>query len=518
MLDAEGPIVNYYGPCELRLPLAGGAELTLTENTEYPAEGEIRLRLGLPKPVEFNLRLRIPRWSARTMAEVNGEELLDVGPGTYLSLKRRWRNGDTINLSLDMSPRYWAGELARQGRAAIYRGPILLAFDPKYNAMDTDSIPPLDAGQLDSVAVTALARFQPIVLRKLRAADGRDVVLCDFATAGAHGTDYVAWLPVANAAPAPVWLKRPRPDEHVAAGPVLFEWTGYGSGTRSGRTFALAIAGDPRFKDVVATLTGLRLPRHVLQEGLRPGVTYYWRVTAVNQNGSTRDLNGPSSFTVDPSLENTVESEAALYQLGERDLMVASPLDGGGEPTIGVLESASGTTPALDRHGREGGAVAFTGEASGIKYLLPYFPERDFTFYAWACPEALPTDRLYQIFSAWCAGMDDPLRVVIHGTELFARIEARAAYSTPGVPLENGKWIHVAAVKDGPKLSLYVNGELRGSVDVPEWCATGARDFAIGANPNYSGINECFVGRIDDFGFHAQALTADEIATIFRRG
>jgi len=518
MLDADGPIMNYYGPCELRLSLAGGAELTITEKTEYPAEGEIRLRLGLPKPAEFNLRLRIPGWSSTTTVEVNGEEVPDAEPGTYLSLKRRWRNGDTINLGLDMSPRYWAGELARAGCAAIYRGPILLAFDPKHNPMDTDSIPPLDADQLDSVPVTASARFQPIVIRKLRAADGRDVVLCDFATAGAHGTDYVAWLPVVNAALAPVWLKRPRVGERVAAGAILFEWTGYGSGTRSGRTFILGIAGDPQFKDVVTTVPDLRLPRYVLQEGLRPGVTYYWRVTAVNGNGSTRNLNGASSFTVDLSLENTVKGEAALYQLGERDLMVASPLDGSGEPTIGVLESASGIAPAPDRQDREGGAVAFTGQTSGIKYALPYFPERDFAFYAWVCPEGLPTDRLHQVFSAWCAGMDDPLRVVIHGTELFARIEARAAYSTPGVPVENGKWVHVAAVKDGPKLFLYVNGELRGSVDVPEWCATGARDFAIGANPNYTGANECFAGRLDDFGFHAQALTADEILGVLRRG
>jgi len=198
--------------------------------------------------------------------------------------------------------------------------------------------------------------------------------------------------------------------------------------------------------------------------------------------------------------------------------MVASALDGNGDPTIGALESAAGITPAPDRHGRERGAVAFSGERSDLRYRLPYFPERDVTFHAWVCPEGLPTDRLYQIFSAWAAGMDDPLRVVIHGRELFARIEARAAYSTPGMPVENGTWVHVAAVKEGPNLSLYVNGEPRGTVEVPEWCATAAVDFALGANPHYTGANECFVGRIDDFGFHAQALTAEEIGAMYRAG
>jgi hypothetical protein len=111
--------------------------------------------------------------------------------------------------------------------------------------------------------------------------------------------------------------------------------------------------------------------------------------------------------------------------------------------------------------------------------------------------------------------MDDPLRVVLHGDELFARIEAGTFFSTEGVRVENGEWIHVAAVKDGPKLSLYVNGELREVVDVPEWCATGATNIAIGANPNYTGANESFVGRIDEFAFHGEALTADEVAALY---
>jgi hypothetical protein len=152
---------------------------------------------------------------------------------------------------------------------------------------------------------------------------------------------------------------------------------------------------------------------------------------------------------------------------------------------------------------------------SGLKYRLPYFPERDYTFHAWVCPEGLATDRLHQIVSAWSTGMDDPLRVVLHGDELFARIEAGTFFSTEGVRVENGEWIHVAAVKDGPKLSLYVNGELREVVDVPEWCATGATNIAIGANPNYTGANESFVGRIDEFAFHGEALTADEVAALY---
>ena len=97
-----------------------------------------------------------------------------------------------------------------------------------------------------------------------------------------------------------------------------------------------------------------------------------------------------------------------------------------------------------------------------------------------------------------------------------SRIEAGKGYGTKGVRVENDRWIHVAAVKAGPVLSLYVNGEPRGSVAVPEHVASGALDFAIGANPHYTGANECLDGLVDDFAFHAQALTADEIRNAFQ--
>jgi hypothetical protein len=305
---------------------------------------------------------------------------------------------------------------------------------------------------------------------------------------------------------------------------VLFEWTGYGNTAATGRTFTLTVATDPACTQVVARQEGLRWPRAVVppllkggQGGvLAPGQTYYWKVTATNPHGTVESLPGPRPFSVDAALENTVEEELALYELGERSLMAASPLDGDGTPSHGILESAVGITPAADRFGREGSAVAFGGEGCAIKYRLPYFPEDHFTFYAWVYPEGLPTDRLHQVFSAWATGMDDPLRVVFDGPALFARIEARGVYGTAGVPAENGRWIHVATVKEGPRLSLYVDGELKQTADAPEWVFSAATDFALGANPHYGG-NECFVGRIDDFAFHAQAFTAEEIAAVYRR-
>ena len=510
MADDRGAALSYYGPCRLDFSLNDGSRVVIEQETNYPADGEIAIELSLAAPKTFDLRLRIPAWSADTTVTVNGTVADGVEPGTYLSLDREWRDGDTIQLSLDMTPRYWAGELGRAGRAAIYAGPVLLTFDQKYNSMDTHEIPAIDVSALDLAPAAVEARFKPIVAKSLSASDGAELILVDFASAGAHGTHYAAWLPVVNAAPAPPWLKLPRDGQAVASGPIQFEWTGPGRDPAGRRSFALTVARDEAFADVLYEISDLTSSRHILKDGLPVGGPYHWRVSAVNVNGETLNLRGPSSFTIDPTLENTV-SLPPEYALGERGLMISSPFDGNAEPSIGEIGAVVGLAPGDDRHGNVGGAVLMSGESCGVKYVLPYFPERDCTVHAWICPEGLPTERNQQIFSAWAAGMDDPLRLCLRGDGVFARIEAGGAYDTEQVVLANGEWVHVAAVKDGPKLRLYINGERVSEVDCPEWSTTAAMNVAVGTNPNYTG-NECFIGRIDDFAFHAEALTDEEIA------
>lgn len=208
MADGDGPVVNYYGPGRFTLSLPNGTPITISQTTKYPAEGSVKLTISPQTPQAFNLRLRIPLWSRDTRVKVNGRSMEGARPGTYFSLQREWHQGDTVSVVFDMSPRYWTGELDRAGKAAIYRGPILLAFDPKYNSMDTADMPALSADRLDSEPAEVQARFQPIVARSFQASDGSQVVLCDFATAGAHGTDYAAWLPIVNAQPTLFWLTK----------------------------------------------------------------------------------------------------------------------------------------------------------------------------------------------------------------------------------------------------------------------------------------------------------------------
>jgi DUF1680 family protein len=216
MRSKDGLVLNYYGPSTIRAPTPAGQTLQLEQKTDYPVTGNILLQVVLAKPEKFELKLRIPSWSSTARLTVNGQAVSGVRPGSYLRLQREWENGDTIHLELDSSLHYWAGEREYDGKTSIYHGPLLLAFDPVYNLMDPEDVPELDARNLNPRFEKTDRIFQPWLLVKVKATNGQDVTLCDFATAGAYGNHYRTWLPIKNLAPLafdpsqPVWNNRPR--------------------------------------------------------------------------------------------------------------------------------------------------------------------------------------------------------------------------------------------------------------------------------------------------------------------
>lgn len=216
MRSMKGLVLNYYGPSRFESETPGGQNLKIEQKTNYPVSGKVLVQLGLQRPEKFDLMLRIPAWSAVTSARVNNESSQAPKVGSYLSLEREWKDGDTIDLGLDMSPHYWAGEREYDGKASIYRGPILLAFDPFFNSMDLGEVPDLDAKTLKLDLTETDGWIKPWLLVKVRAVDGRQIALCDFATAGAYGNYYRTWLTVRSVNPLPfdpsrpVWSNRPR--------------------------------------------------------------------------------------------------------------------------------------------------------------------------------------------------------------------------------------------------------------------------------------------------------------------
>jgi len=217
--DESGLFLNWYGPSEMTAQLVDGVGVTLIQETDYPVFGRILIHVRPSRASTFSLRLRIPQWSARTRVKINGRPLSRCRAGKYLAIDRRWKKGDIIQLDLDMSLHFWRGERECAGKTAIYRGPILLAYDHRYNLaparkrkkqvrpndeykLQFDCLlrpPALDAKHLDGRVVKWTDWMPPLSLLKVKAADGRFVHLCDFGSAGEAGTPYMTWLKVRNA-------------------------------------------------------------------------------------------------------------------------------------------------------------------------------------------------------------------------------------------------------------------------------------------------------------------------------
>jgi uncharacterized protein len=199
----NGLMLNYYGPGTITVDLPSGQTVTLTQETAYPLDGHVRLSLSLAEPTEFALSLRIPEWSRSTAAALNGQPIGSQPlEGGYLRLNRIWQDGDTVSLDFDLSLRILAGEREAAGKISLFRGPLLLAYDRRYNAMDPDDLPAPMVAQGDALPLTDWDSPTPApwMLVQAPTADGRVLRLCDFASAGAAGTPYCTWLPSAEAA------------------------------------------------------------------------------------------------------------------------------------------------------------------------------------------------------------------------------------------------------------------------------------------------------------------------------
>jgi hypothetical protein len=507
-LDAEGLAVNHLGPFRARLRLAGGSAAAIAVETGYPIEdGRVEVAISPEEEAEFAVAVRIPGWSRRTgLATSWGGAAPPPEPGTYARFRRRWREGDRLTLDLDMSLRAWTGERECAGKAALYRGPILLAFDPRWNAFDEEALPAIDvAATIGRNAPLAEAEgpLPPLLLVRVAGADGRELRLADFASAGATGTRYRSWLPAVKAPPPPVVLGRPRNGEVVAPGRLLFRW-GFGPRPPVVDEYVLAVWREGAAAPVIEAPA--REPGQLLERGLDPG-RYAWRVTARNAHGQA--VSESWNFTVDAALAAASGPDAG-------GLILAAPLRGDAAPRTGALIDQTGAGPAAGPRGEPATAVALDGARGRLRYAVPVFPERDCTAALWVKPLAFPEGRIAQVLSAWAGPMDDPLRITIEGGRLFARLESGEAYSTEGVPIRAGEWIHVAAVKRGPRLALHVDGEERAAVAVPEVVFSDAGSIALGGNPNFGG-NESLAAAVAEFTLAARALGAEEIRELAAR-
>ncbi len=150
----RGVWAHLYGSSTLDTVLPDGRPVKLKQETNYPWDGRITITIQSAPPGEMSLFLRIPGWAGGADLCVNGKPV-PVKAGQYAEVRRTWRVGDTVELTLPLRAcLVEAHPLVEEVRnqAAVMYGPLVYCLE------STD----LPKGvRLQSIALPRAVTFTP---------------------------------------------------------------------------------------------------------------------------------------------------------------------------------------------------------------------------------------------------------------------------------------------------------------------------------------------------------------------
>jgi uncharacterized protein len=127
----------------------GAGPVKITQQTGYPWDGRVSIRLDHAAPRRFDVRLRIPGWArdevvpsslyryaerefATYEVRVNGAPTVVTLDRGYATLARTWSPGDEVTLAMTMPVRRVVADdrvADARGKVALERGPIVYAVE-----------------------------------------------------------------------------------------------------------------------------------------------------------------------------------------------------------------------------------------------------------------------------------------------------------------------------------------------------------------------------------------------------
>ena len=193
--DDSSLYVNLFIPSELTWREKG---IKVRQLTKYPEQNSTSLAISADTPVRLAIKVRYPSWASSGMTVlVNGQRQAIAGkPGSYVSIDRQWRSGDTVQMQLPMSLHMEALPDDPHIQALMY-GPIVLAGDLGTEGLSGlkrygPSAPPL--GRVSSIEVpTFVADSAADVLARVKPVSGKPLT---FQTTGLGKPNDVTLIPL----------------------------------------------------------------------------------------------------------------------------------------------------------------------------------------------------------------------------------------------------------------------------------------------------------------------------------
>lgn len=126
----DGIAVNLYTASEASTEI-DGVRVRISQHTNYPLDGLVRIRFEPARPVRLALHYRVPQWCSEAPAvELNGAPWAVPG-----AIAREWKSGDEVTLRFPIRPEMIYESFNGTPRAALRHGPLIMA------ATWTDDLP-----------------------------------------------------------------------------------------------------------------------------------------------------------------------------------------------------------------------------------------------------------------------------------------------------------------------------------------------------------------------------------------
>ena len=170
--------------------------VVLSQQSNYPWEGNVSIQVNPTKKTDFSLCLRIPGWARNQpvpgdlyryvastpeeiVVKVNGKAVAYTTREGYAVISRQWKKGDKVEYTLPMNiHRVEANEKVKddRGKIAIERGPVVYCLEGIDNNNNLNTIILPDNAPLS-------VKFQPAKLNGINEISGEAIVL-EIATDG----------------------------------------------------------------------------------------------------------------------------------------------------------------------------------------------------------------------------------------------------------------------------------------------------------------------------------------------
>lgn len=132
-ISDKGIYCNLYGANNLNTKTADGQPLVISQETDYPWDGSIKLKIDRVPKKDYSVFFRIPEWCDNGTIAVNGkQEDIQAKKGTYAEVRRSWKSGDVVELNIPLRPRLIeSNPLVEETRnqVAVMYGPMVYCLE-----------------------------------------------------------------------------------------------------------------------------------------------------------------------------------------------------------------------------------------------------------------------------------------------------------------------------------------------------------------------------------------------------